>query len=91
MRTSKLNANPTRGAGVRRDTNGAPEKRAERTSTETERGPGVAPEERHRLAECCAFFKAAHYRQAAPNEIRKRDIDMAQAEIDAVLRHCGKD
>ena len=91
MRTSKSNANPTGDDGARRHRNGPPEKRAERTLAAADRGPGVAPEERHRLAECCAFFKAAHYRQAAPNEIRKRDIDMAQSEIDAVLRHCGKD
>jgi hypothetical protein len=85
MTTSKSNANPTRGADTK-----PPVKHAERAQTANERGPGVAPEERQRLAECCAFFKAAHYRHAEPGTIRKRDIETAQAEIDAVLKNCGK-
>lgn len=55
-----------------------------------ERGPGVAPEARHRLAECCAFFIAERYREAAPGHIRQRDIEAAEAEIAEILRHCGK-
>ena len=85
MRTGKRNANPTRDADTR-----SPVKHAERAQTANERGPSVAPEERQRLAECCAFFKAAHYRRAEPGTIRKRDIETAQAEIDAVIERCGK-
>ena len=53
---------------------------------EHDRGPGVTEEERHKLAECCAFFKAAHYRDAAPGEIRGADIEAAEAEIEAVIK-----
>ena len=86
MRTGKRNANPTRDADRKPRV-----KHAEREQTESERGPGVAPEERQRLAECCAFFKAAQYRQAEPGAMRKRDIENAQAQIDAVLKNCGKE
>lgn len=85
MRTGKRNADPTRDTDTR-----SPVKNDERAQTADERGPGVAPEERQRLAECCAFFKAAHYRHAEPGTIRKRDIETAQAEIDAVIERCGK-
>ena len=85
MRTGKRNAKPTRDA----DTNPRVS-HAEREQTASERGPGVAPEERQRLAECCAFFKAAQYRHAEPGAIRKRDIENAREQIDAVLKNCRK-
>jgi hypothetical protein len=53
-------------------------------------GPSVNAEERHRLAECCAFFKAVHYREATPGAIRQQDIEAAERQIDAVLRHCDE-
>jgi hypothetical protein len=89
MAITKRSENAGHSAGVREDTKPRV-KHVERAQTASERGPGVAPEERQRLAECCAFFKAAHYREAAPGEIRKRDIETAQAEIDAVIERCGK-
>ena len=55
----------------------------------SERGPAVSVEERRRLAVCCAFFKAARYREAAPGSIRQEDIQAVEYEIDAVLRNCG--
>jgi hypothetical protein len=52
--------------------------------------PDVTAEERHRLAECCAFFKAEHFREAAPGHIRHEDVEKAEAEIDAVVKStCG--
>jgi hypothetical protein len=54
------------------------------------RGPGVAPEERRRLAECCAFFKAEKYREAGPGKVRENDVSKAEAEIDAVIENLGK-
>ena len=86
MRTGKHTADPTRDADTR-----SPVKHDERAQTADQRGPGVAPVERQRLAECCAFFKAARYRHAEPGAIRKRDIENAQAQIDAVLKNCGKE
>ena len=86
MTTGKRYADPTRDADTK-----PPVKHAERAQTANDRGPGVAPEERKRLAECCAFFKAAHYRDAEPGTIRKRDIEVAQAEIDAVLKNCAQE
>ena len=55
------------------------------------RAPEVSPEERRRLAECCAFFKAQQYRFAAPGEIRAYDVEAAEAEISAVLSRSGKE
>lgn len=45
----------------------------------------VTPQEKHRLAECCAFFKASRYRKPEPATIRKSDIDSAEAEISDVI------
>ena len=68
----------------------APEAPKSADEAQSGSGPSVAPEERHRLAECCAFFKAEHYREAEPGHIRKQDIEAAEAEIDAVLKSSGK-
>ncbi len=60
------------------------EKVAERAARE--RGPAVSSQARRLLAECCAFFKADRYREAAPGTIRRHDVDVAEAEIDAIIR-----
>jgi hypothetical protein len=52
------------------------------------RGPGITPEERRRLAECCAFFKAAKHRAAEPGKIRASDLEEAAADIDAAIEEC---
>ena len=48
-------------------------------------------EERHRMAECCAFFKAEQFREAGPGEIRHHDIELAEAEIEAIIRRCWRE
>jgi hypothetical protein len=49
----------------------------------------ITPEERRRLAECCAFFKAEQYRAASPESIRRADIACAEIEIDEIVRSTG--
>jgi hypothetical protein len=49
----------------------------------------VTAEERRHLAECCAFFIAEHYREAEPGKIRAADVAAGEAQIDAVIEHCG--
>jgi hypothetical protein len=66
---------------VRARRNGRAAERAVR-----ERGPAVSSQARRLLAECCAFFKADRYREAAPGKIRRHDIDVAEAQIDAIIR-----
>jgi hypothetical protein len=50
----------------------------------------ITPEERQRMAECCAFFEAERYREAEPGKIRSTDVEKAKAEIDAVVATYGK-
>lgn len=45
----------------------------------------VAEEERRRLIEDCAFFRAERFREAKPGSIREQDLKDAAAEIDAAL------
>jgi hypothetical protein len=66
------------------------EKRQHKAAPIAERVPEVTPEEKRRMAECCAFFKAEHYREAAPGEIRQQDIECAEADIEAVMRKTRK-
>ena len=73
--------------GTAREWRDAPELGSD--AARADRGPGVSPEERRRLARCCAYFKAAHFRVAGPDEIREDDIRAVLAEIDAVLERCG--
>jgi hypothetical protein len=47
--------------------------------------PAVTSEERRHLAECCAFFKAAHYREATPGTIRASDVSSAEAIINEIV------
>jgi hypothetical protein len=53
------------------------------------REPLVEAQQRRRMAECCAFFSAERYREAAPGALRETDIRAAQAQIEAVLRERG--
>lgn len=53
------------------------------------RGPVVTPQERRRLAECCAFFAAARYRMVEPETIRVSDVMEAEAQITEVIERCG--
>ena len=50
----------------------------------------VTPEERRRLAECCALFKVERFRPAEPGRIRESDIKAAEAELDAIISSIGK-
>ena len=52
--------------------------------------PEIDLEARHRLAECCAFFEAQHYREAEPGKIRSTDIAKIEAEIDAMIEKCAR-
>jgi hypothetical protein len=60
-------------------------------ATHDPRTPAVPAEARDRLAECCAFFMAEKHRKAAPDEIRKRDVETARLEIEAIIKKCGED
>ena len=50
--------------------------------------PAVTREERRHLAECCAFFMAARYREAGPGAIRESDVQNAEDEINEVIEKC---
>ena len=52
--------------------------------------PEIDLEARHRLAECCAFFEAQHYREAELGKIRSTDIAKIEAEIDAMIEKCAR-
>jgi hypothetical protein len=45
----------------------------------------VGTEERWRLIEDCAFFRAERYREVRPGEVRGQDLAAAAAEIDAAI------
>lgn len=51
--------------------------------------PQVSTEERHELARCCAFFKALHYRVAAPDQVRLADVQAIEQDLDAAVRGRG--
>ena len=63
-------------------------KREQRSVATSERGPGISREERKKLATCCAFFKAARYRQAAPGTVRESDVRDAEQAITQVIERC---
>jgi hypothetical protein len=84
METIKRAGNFRRGAHARRP-NARP---AEGTRTSPEYGLDVELEQRRRLAECCAFFKAEKYREAEPGKLRASDVKEAEAEIDAAIEQC---
>ena len=46
----------------------------------------VDEEQRRRLLECCAFFRAQHFREAAPGRYRKEDLRAAARELDAAIK-----
>jgi hypothetical protein len=83
MGTINRNANHSRSAQARR-------LNVRVSSARPMRGSGVTPQQRQRLAECCAFFKAEKYREAGQGKIRASDVKQAQAEIDAAIEECGK-
>ena len=45
----------------------------------------VDAEQRRHLIECCAFFRAEHFRPTQPGRYRKQDLRDAMADIDTVL------
>jgi hypothetical protein len=88
MGTINRNANLSRSAHVRHlNVRAAP---ASLLPASAMRGPAVTLQQRRRLAECCAFFKAEKYRRAGPGKIRASDVKRALAEIDAAIEECGK-
>mgnify|MGYP001247197490 FL=1 len=46
----------------------------------------VDEEQRRRLIECCAFFRAQRFREAAPGRYRAQDLQAAACDIDSVIR-----
>ena len=50
----------------------------------------VGDEQRRRLIECCAFFRAERLRAAEPGHVREQDRRAAAADIDAVIRPARK-
>ena len=66
-----------------------PANRERRYVEASERGPDVTPEERRKLATCCAFFKAARYRDATPATLRRSDVVEAEHEITEVIEKCA--
>jgi len=49
----------------------------------------VEAEQRRRLIECCAYFKASRYRPVRPGQVRGKDLQQAETEIDTVLGKRG--
>jgi len=52
-------------------------------------GVRVDDEERSHLIDACAFFRAEHFRMAAPGSIREQDVRKAAADVDAALKGRG--
>ncbi len=50
----------------------------------------VDEEQRRRLIECCAFFRAQRFREAAPGRYRGEDLRSAASAIDSVIRPARK-
>jgi hypothetical protein len=50
----------------------------------------VDEEQRRRLIECCAFFRALRFREVAPGRYRREDLDSAACAIDTVIQAAGK-
>ena len=63
-------------------------KHERRSVATSERGPGISPEERRKLATCCAFFKAARYRPAGPGTLRESDVREAEQAITQAIVRC---
>jgi hypothetical protein len=71
---------------------------AARKAARARRGKAAAPaagpsfrvavdeEQRRRLIECCAFFRAVLFREVAPGCFRKQDLQQAEADIDAIIK-----
>lgn len=58
-----------------------------RKSSKRRRPVAIAVDEdqRRHLIEDCAFFRAEHYREARPGEVRELDRQAVAADIDAAL------
>ena len=56
-----------------------------KTPRKTRKSVAVNEEQRRRLVEACAFFRADQYRDVAPGRIREADLRAVEAAIDAVL------
>ncbi len=46
----------------------------------------VDEEQRRHLIECCAFFRAQRFREAAPGRYREQDLRAAADAIDSVIQ-----
>jgi hypothetical protein len=46
----------------------------------------VDQEQRRRLIECCAFFRAQHFRETAPGQYRADDVRAAAHDVDRAIR-----
>lgn len=57
-----------------------------RTGSAPRKSPLVDAEERRRLIEACAFFRAEQFRECEPGRYREQDVRAAASEIDAVIR-----
>ncbi len=50
----------------------------------------VDEEQRRRLIECCAFFRALRFREVAPGRYRDEDVRAAANAIDSVIKPARK-
>ena len=50
----------------------------------------VDEEQRRHLIECCAFFRAQRFREAAPGHYREQDLRAAASAIDSVIKPARK-
>lgn len=50
----------------------------------------VEEEQRKRLIECCAFFRARRFRETMPGNYREQDLRAAAADIDSVVRRARR-
>jgi hypothetical protein len=51
--------------------------------------PNADAEQRRRMAQCCAFFSAERFREAAPDRLRESDVHTAEARIEDALAQCA--
>jgi hypothetical protein len=72
------------------DVNGNQPKHSHEDAAKPSESPAVTPEERRRLAQCCAFFKAEQFRAAEPETIRASDVRNAEHEIDRLIENCRR-
>lgn len=61
-------------------------RKAARRARGTAQAVAVDEEQRRRLIECCAFFRARRFREALPGSYREQDLRAAATDIDSVVR-----